>query len=186
MNKITKDILKQIYLPRLRDSHKYDFGLLLVVGGGEFYTGSPALSAMAAFKAGVDMVQILAPKRAADVIATFSPNLAAFPLKGDWLDEEDVPTLISHIISAKTIFANSLNAREDALSAGANLYAKELWRDAEEQFREAAEQLEKGDRDDSYEESVKVVRLIPTTLGEDVVAVGAGALVIQKIFAKFG
>ena len=37
-----------------------------------------------------------------------------------------------------------------------------------------------------YEESVKVVRLIPTTLGEDVVAVGAGALVIQKIFAKFG
>ncbi len=62
-------------------------------------------------------------------------------------------------ISAKTIFANSLNAREDALSAGANLYAKELWLDAEKQFREAAEQLEKGDRNDSYEESVKAIAI---------------------------
>ncbi len=103
MNKITKDILKKIYTNRPSDSHKYDFGLLLVIGGGEFYTGSPALSAMAGFKAGVDMVQVLAPKRAADIIAGFSPNIAAFPLKGDWLDDEDVPVLITHTISAKTI-----------------------------------------------------------------------------------
>lgn len=103
MTKITKDILKQVYLPRPADSHKYDFGLLLIIGGGEFYTGSPALSAMAAFRAGVDMAQILAPKRAADIIAGFSPNLAAFPLKGDWLDKEDVPVLISHAISAKSV-----------------------------------------------------------------------------------
>lgn len=103
MQKITKEILKQVYLPRPSDSHKYDFGLLLIIGGGEFYTGSPALSAMAAFRAGVDMAQILAPKRAADIIASFSPNIAAFPLKGDWLDKEDVGTLISHAISAKSV-----------------------------------------------------------------------------------
>jgi len=35
-----------------------------------------------------------------------------------------------------------------------------------------------------YEEAVKVVKVIPTSLGENAVAVGAGALVIQKIFAK--
>jgi OOP family OmpA-OmpF porin len=62
-------------------------------------------------------------------------------------------------ISAKTVFANSLNARGDALSAGANIYAKDLWLDAEKQFREAAKQLEKGDRDDSYEESVKAIAI---------------------------
>lgn len=66
---------------------------------------------------------------------------------------------VNFSISAKTIFANSLNAREDALSAGANLYAKELWLDAEKQFKEAAEQLEKGDRDDSYKESVKAIAI---------------------------
>ena len=61
--------------------------------------------------------------------------------------------------TAKLVFTNSLNAREDALSAGANLYAKELWSDAEKQFREAAEQLEKGDKDDAYKESAKAVAI---------------------------
>ncbi|MDO8524426.1 MAG: NAD(P)H-hydrate dehydratase [bacterium] len=103
MNKVTKDILKKVYPLRPAESRKYDFGLLLIIGGGEFYTGSPALSAMAAFRAGVDMAHILAPKRAADIVAGFSPNLAAFPLKGDWLDKEDVPVLISHAISAKSV-----------------------------------------------------------------------------------
>ncbi|MDD5739019.1 MAG: NAD(P)H-hydrate dehydratase [Candidatus Pacebacteria bacterium] len=103
LTKVNKEILKRVYLPRPSDSHKYDFGLLLIIGGGEFYTGSPALSAMAAFRAGVDMAQILAPKRAADIIAGFSPNFAAFPLRGDWLDKEDVGVLISHAISAKSV-----------------------------------------------------------------------------------
>jgi len=35
-----------------------------------------------------------------------------------------------------------------------------------------------------YEESVKVVKIIPASLGEDTVAIGAGALVMQKMFAK--
>jgi len=36
----------------------------------------------------------------------------------------------------------------------------------------------------AYEESVKVVKILPTSLGEDVVAAGAAALVIQNLFAK--
>ncbi len=108
MNKITKDILKQVYAPRPAESHKYDYGLLLVIGGGEFYTGSPALSAMAAFKAGVDMVQIMAPKRAADIIASFSPNLAAYPLKGDILSKEEVPILLSFASAAKSVASDKV------------------------------------------------------------------------------
>ncbi len=66
---------------------------------------------------------------------------------------------IDFCYSAKIVFANSLNAREDALSAGADIFAKELWLEAEEQFIKAAEQLEKGDRDDSYKESVKAIEI---------------------------
>jgi len=66
---------------------------------------------------------------------------------------------IAFSYSARIVFANSLNAREDALSAEADIYAKELWLEAEEQFVEAAEQLEKGDRDDSYEESVEAIEI---------------------------
>lgn len=103
MTEVTKDILKQIYKPRPEDSKKYDFGLLLVIGGGEFYSGSPALSAMAGFRSGVDMVRIIAPKRAADIIASFSPNLAAYPLKGDWLVKEHLATLLALTESARIV-----------------------------------------------------------------------------------
>jgi len=36
----------------------------------------------------------------------------------------------------------------------------------------------------AYEESVKVVKILPTSLGEQVVAIGAAGLVIQDVFAK--
>jgi len=102
-NLITKDILKNIYKPRPLDSKKYDFGLLLVIGGSQFYSGSPALSSLAAFKAGVDMGRIIDPKRAADIIASFSPILAAYPLSSDWLTKEHLATLIGFAESAKAV-----------------------------------------------------------------------------------
>ena len=103
MIETNKDILKKIYKSRPVDSKKYDFGLLLVIGGSDFYSGSPALSAMAAFKSGVDMVRIIAPKRAADIIASFSPNFAAYPLEGKWLAKEHLATLISMTEAAKAV-----------------------------------------------------------------------------------
>ena len=46
--------------------------------------------------------------------------------------------------------------------------------------------LRKGINRWAFEESAKVARITPTSLGEDSVAVGAGALVTQKAFAKIG
>lgn len=103
MKEVTPDILKNIYKERPKNSRKYDFGLLIVIGGSEFYSGSPALSAMAAFKSGVDMVRVIAPKRAADIIASFSPNLAALPLEGSHLTKKHLTTLISMTESAKEV-----------------------------------------------------------------------------------
>jgi hydroxyethylthiazole kinase-like uncharacterized protein yjeF len=103
MIEVTKKILNEIYKPRPVDVKKYDFGLLLVIGGSEFYSGSPALSGLAAFRSGVDMVRIIAPKRPADIIASFKPDLAAYPLKGDWLTKEHLATLIAMTESAKAV-----------------------------------------------------------------------------------
>ncbi len=77
MINITKSILKEIYKPRPLNAVKYNYGLLLVIGGSEFYSGSPALAAMAGFRAGADMARIIAPERAANIIAGFSPTMAA-------------------------------------------------------------------------------------------------------------
>ena len=103
---INRDIIKNIYKKRPSGVKKYDFGFLLVIGGSESYSGSPALSALAAFKSGVDMVRIIAPKRAADIIASFSPNLATYPLEGDWLTIKHLSTLLSMTESAKIISNN--------------------------------------------------------------------------------
>lgn len=101
--KTSKDILKEIYKPRDPNSRKYDFGLVLVIGGSQFYSGSPALSALAAFRSGADMVRVIAPKRAADIIASFTPALAAYPLEGDWLSKNHLATLIAMTESAKDV-----------------------------------------------------------------------------------
>ena len=64
------------------ESHKGDFGKLLVVGGSEIYTGAPAYVALAALRTGVDLVYVAAPEKAATIVSSFSPNLITIKLKG--------------------------------------------------------------------------------------------------------
>lgn len=103
MQEITKDILKEVYQKRPLNSRKYDYGLMVIIGGSDFYSGSPALSALAGFKAGVDMVRIIAPQRPADIIASFNPILASYPLEGKRIDKEHLATLISMTEAAKSV-----------------------------------------------------------------------------------
>lgn len=46
---------------------------------------------------------------------------------------------------SSVMFSSVLSARRDALSAEAEQYVKEMWENAEEKMRDAAEKLEKGD-----------------------------------------
>lgn len=87
MEIISKKLIKKIYKPRDEWSHKGDFGSLLVIGGSKKYSGSPAFNALAAQRTGVDLVTIAAPRRSADIIASFSPDLITYPLDGDYLNE---------------------------------------------------------------------------------------------------
>jgi NAD(P)H-hydrate epimerase len=68
-------------------------GRLLVIGGGP-YTGAPAFTALAAYRAGAEIVTVAAPRRAASIIASFSPDLIVRPLfHEDFIVREDIPTL---------------------------------------------------------------------------------------------
>ncbi len=81
---------------RRLESHKGDSGRILVIGGGP-YTGAPALSAMAALRAGADIVTVATPKRAARTISGYSPNLIVQPLSEDHLCPADIPVLKEQI-----------------------------------------------------------------------------------------
>ncbi len=116
MEKVQKDILKKLYPARPHEVKKYDYGALLVIGGGEFYSGAPALAAFAAFRAGVDMVQVVAPSRAADIVASFSPIVAAYPLKGTHVLKDDLAELL------EMTYASQENARGNfAVAIGGGL-----------------------------------------------------------------
>lgn len=79
-------IIRRIYSRRASWSHKGDFGKLLIVGGSEEYTGSPALVALSALRSGCDFVKIFAPIRAADACSNFSPEIIAVPYGRQHLD----------------------------------------------------------------------------------------------------
>ena len=67
------------------NSHKGQNGKVLIVGGSVQYVGAPALAALAALKAGVDIVNIAAPEIVALTINSYSPDLITTKLKGDFL-----------------------------------------------------------------------------------------------------
>jgi len=98
---IKKSILKKVYKKRKAWSHKYDFGNLLIIGGSKLYSGSPVLAGMAALRTGVDLVTIIAPERAANIAASFSPDLVTYPLKGDYLNRRHL-TDLSKFTKGKT------------------------------------------------------------------------------------
>lgn len=77
---------------RRSDSHKGDGGRVLVIGGGA-YTGAPALSGMAALRAGADIVTVAVPKSTAGIVASFSPNLIVRRLSQERLHSQDMPAL---------------------------------------------------------------------------------------------
>jgi len=85
------------YLKPERPPHskKGDFGRVLIVGGSPDYSGAPALSALAALRAGSDLAVIAAPRSVADVIRAFSPNLIVRPLRSDRLSPPDVPDVLA-------------------------------------------------------------------------------------------
>jgi NAD(P)H-hydrate repair Nnr-like enzyme with NAD(P)H-hydrate dehydratase domain len=66
-------------LPRRKaDSHKGDYGKILVIAGSETMIGAPALVALAALRTGSGLVRIAAPKEIIPSILTICPYATAF------------------------------------------------------------------------------------------------------------
>ncbi|MEM2103419.1 MAG: NAD(P)H-hydrate dehydratase [Candidatus Bathyarchaeia archaeon] len=95
--------------PRAAQSHKGDYGRLLVIGGSETFSGAPALVALAAYRTGVDLAYIAAPEKTAYAISAMSPDLITVKLEGEHLNLANVPAL------------KSLIERSDAVALGPGL-----------------------------------------------------------------
>ncbi|MBI4177598.1 MAG: NAD(P)H-hydrate dehydratase [Candidatus Aenigmarchaeota archaeon] len=111
-------LVKDFYKTRNKTAKKGDYGKLLVVGGSHIYTGSPALVSLAAYASGCDLVWNVAPERAADAMASFSPDIMTHPLKGDYLEKAHVKYILTLSERADAIvIGNGLGRDKDTTKA---------------------------------------------------------------------
>lgn len=89
--------------PRSSQSHKGDFGRLLIVGGSETFSGAPTLVAVAALRVGVDLAYVGAPEKTAYAISSMSPDLITIKLEGAHLNPDNVAALKPYIESADAV-----------------------------------------------------------------------------------
>ncbi len=74
----------EMLLPKRRpDTHKGDYGKLLIVGGSVGYTGAPTLCARAAVRAGAGLVYLGVPAPIYDITAVKNDEAMPFPLPSD-------------------------------------------------------------------------------------------------------
>src|SRR6266516_5781508 len=87
--------LREFYPSRSNDVRKGDFGRVVICGGSDRYAGCLAFNALAALRAGADLAIVVAPRRAADIVAGYSPDLITVPCISPFPD----PGLVSESIS---------------------------------------------------------------------------------------
>ncbi|AAM04591.1 TPA: bifunctional ADP-dependent NAD(P)H-hydrate dehydratase/NAD(P)H-hydrate epimerase [Methanosarcina acetivorans] len=82
----------QMLKKRKLEAHKGNAGRILVIGGGP-YSGAPALAALAALRAGADLVTVAVPESVAGIVASYSPDLIVRKLFSSVLCPEDLSIL---------------------------------------------------------------------------------------------
>lgn len=82
----------QMLKKRKLEAHKGNAGRVLIIGGGP-YSGAPALAALAALKAGADLVTVAVPESVAGIVASYSPDLIVRKLLSSVLCPEDLSIL---------------------------------------------------------------------------------------------
>ena len=69
--------------PRERDSHKGDYGRILVIGGSVGMAGAIGLAGMAALRSGAGLVKLAVPASCLPTVASFEPSYMTVPLAED-------------------------------------------------------------------------------------------------------
>lgn len=115
--------VKMIEKVRPLESHKGDFGRLLIIGGSETFVGAPAMAGLAALRAGLDLVYIASPEKTAYSISTISPNLITCKLKGGHLSTDNLSQLKDLLERTDAILLGpGLNLYKDTVEAVSELF----------------------------------------------------------------
>ena len=90
---------------RPENSHKGDFGRIVLIGGSETMPGAIALAAMASLKSGAGLATVVTPIEARSVVASFSPCLMTVACKswGGFFSDSAVKTVLKECERADVV-----------------------------------------------------------------------------------
>jgi hydroxyethylthiazole kinase-like uncharacterized protein yjeF len=93
---LTRASMRELITPRTPDSHKGDYGRVLIVAGSRGKTGAAHLSGIGALRSGAGLVTVATPNSCLDIIAAMAPEYMTEPLDEavNGLDEDGVDRLI--------------------------------------------------------------------------------------------
>jgi NAD(P)H-hydrate epimerase len=78
---LTRERMREIVPARAADSHKGDFGRVLIVAGSTGRTGAAHLAALGALKSGAGLVTVATPRSCLPVVASMAPEYMTEPLE---------------------------------------------------------------------------------------------------------
>lgn len=98
---ITVDDVRPIMPKRHADSHKGDYGHVLVIGGSVGFSGAPLMAAQAALKSGAGLVTLAVPYSIYDIAASSVKEVMVRPLEYDGQGRISARALDSIIVLAE-------------------------------------------------------------------------------------
>ena len=78
---LTRERMRELVPLRAAESHKGDFGRVLIVGGSMGKTGAAHLAALGALRSGAGLVTIATPRSCVPILAAMTPEYMTLPLE---------------------------------------------------------------------------------------------------------
>lgn len=110
--------VRKVMKVRRKDSHKGDYGYVLIVGGSETFSGAPALAALSALRVGAGLSILAVPESVAGSIRAMSPDLVVYATPGSHLNAEAMQLIFKLMSKVDSVVVGpGLGLHEETIEA---------------------------------------------------------------------